>query len=346
MSDISYASAIGSIQYIVQCTKPDIAYALSVTSNYQTCAGEAYWSTVKTILKNLKRTKDMFLIYDFVFKLNDGVVAWKSSKQATTADSTTEAEYIAASEAAKEAVWMKNYIQELGVVPRIAEPVVIFCDNNGAIAQAKELRSHHRFKHILRRYHLLREMGVSLVCPLCCSENEDIEHVFIHCPFVRQVWALSYLRWGLVSVLPSDPCGWVEHLAKNLSIEDFARFITICWVVWWNRNRALMERSSLSAVKIALKISPARWSPPRLGEVKLNFDEAIFALSSEIGLGVIARDSDGACVGWNSVHKKGLLLPEMVEAFAAREAILLACRFGWRRIILEGDYVNLQFKLS
>ncbi|KAL0387729.1 UNVERIFIED_CONTAM: hypothetical protein Sradi_2654700 [Sesamum radiatum] len=55
-------------------------------------------------------------------------------------------------------VWMKNYIQELGVVPSIAEPVVIFCDNNKAIAQAKEPRYHHRSKHILRRYHLLREM--------------------------------------------------------------------------------------------------------------------------------------------------------------------------------------------
>ncbi|KAL0394472.1 UNVERIFIED_CONTAM: hypothetical protein Slati_4413400 [Sesamum latifolium] len=63
-----------------------------------------------------------------------------------------------ASEAVKEAIWMKNYIQELGVVPSIAEPVVIFCDNNGAIAQAKESRSYHHSKHILRRYHLLREM--------------------------------------------------------------------------------------------------------------------------------------------------------------------------------------------
>ncbi|KAL0394402.1 UNVERIFIED_CONTAM: hypothetical protein Slati_4406700 [Sesamum latifolium] len=53
---------------------------------------------------------------------------------------------------------MKNYIQELGVVPSIAEPVVIFYDNNEAIAQAKELRSYHCSKHILRRYHLLREM--------------------------------------------------------------------------------------------------------------------------------------------------------------------------------------------
>ncbi|KAK4381749.1 Secreted RxLR effector protein [Sesamum angolense] len=70
----------------------------------------------------------------FVFKLNGGVVAWKSSKQATTSDSTTEAEYITTSEV----VWMKNYIQELGVVPSIAQPVVIFCDNNRAITQAKE----------------------------------------------------------------------------------------------------------------------------------------------------------------------------------------------------------------
>ncbi|KAL0420307.1 UNVERIFIED_CONTAM: hypothetical protein Slati_3053600 [Sesamum latifolium] len=69
-----------------------------------------------------------------------------------------EAEYIAASEAAKEAVWMKNYIQELGVLPSIAEPVVIFCHNIGAIAKAKEWRSYYRSKHILRRYHLLREM--------------------------------------------------------------------------------------------------------------------------------------------------------------------------------------------
>ncbi|KAL0295549.1 UNVERIFIED_CONTAM: Retrovirus-related Pol polyprotein from transposon TNT 1-94 [Sesamum calycinum] len=81
-----------------------------------------------------------------------------SSNQDITVNSTTEAEYIAASEVAKEVVWMKNYIQELGAVPSISKPVVIFCDNNGAIAQAKELRSHHQSKNILRQYHLLREM--------------------------------------------------------------------------------------------------------------------------------------------------------------------------------------------
>ncbi|KAL0289079.1 UNVERIFIED_CONTAM: Retrovirus-related Pol polyprotein from transposon TNT 1-94 [Sesamum radiatum] len=151
MFDIPYASAVGSIQYVVQCTRPDVAFDLSVTSRYQACAGYSD-SSFQSDEDDAKSQSG------FVFKLNGGVVAWKSSKQDTTADSTTEAEYIAASEAAKEAVWMKNYIEELGVVPSIAEPVVIFCDNNGAIAQAKEPRLHHRSKHILRCYHLLREM--------------------------------------------------------------------------------------------------------------------------------------------------------------------------------------------
>ncbi|KAL0428105.1 UNVERIFIED_CONTAM: Retrovirus-related Pol polyprotein from transposon TNT 1-94 [Sesamum latifolium] len=148
MSDIPYASAVGSIQYVVQCTWPGVAYALRVTSRYQACAGESHWSAVKIILKYLKRTKDMFLIY------GGGELILEGYSDASFQSDDDDAK----SQSAKEAIWTKNYIQELGVVPRIAEPVVIFCDNNGAIAQAKESRSHHRSKHILRRYHLLRVM--------------------------------------------------------------------------------------------------------------------------------------------------------------------------------------------
>ena len=78
----------------------------------------------------------------FIFLLNGGVVSWKSSKQEITTGSTCEAEYIAALEVAKETVWMKKFLLELGVVPSIIDPVLVYCDNNGAIAQAKEPRSH------------------------------------------------------------------------------------------------------------------------------------------------------------------------------------------------------------
>nr|KYP69121.1 Retrovirus-related Pol polyprotein from transposon TNT 1-94 [Cajanus cajan] len=72
-------------------------------------------------------------------------------------DSTTEAKYIAANEATKEAIWTKKFLSELGVVPSVEEPFLLLCDSTGAIAQAKEPRSHQRSKQILRRYHLIRK---------------------------------------------------------------------------------------------------------------------------------------------------------------------------------------------
>ena len=116
MSMIPYASAIRSIMYITLCTRPDVSYTLSVTSRYQSNPGEGHWVAVKNILKYLRRTKDLLLIYgdsdlivsghmhanfqydrddfksqsSYVFTFNGGIVRWKSSKQDTTADSTTK----------------------------------------------------------------------------------------------------------------------------------------------------------------------------------------------------------------------------------------------------------------
>ena len=184
MSMIPYASAIGSIMYAMLCTQPGVSYALSIMSIYKSNSGMGHLVAVKNILKYLRRTKDVFLIYGdrdlivnaysdaifqsdrddsksqsgYAFTLNGGAVSWKSSKQETTAYSTTESEYIVAFEAAKEAVWIKKFVNELGVVLSIVYPILLYCDNNGAIAQAKEPRSHQRSKHVLRRYHLIREI--------------------------------------------------------------------------------------------------------------------------------------------------------------------------------------------
>ncbi|KAJ9545394.1 hypothetical protein OSB04_025101 [Centaurea solstitialis] len=110
----------------------------------------------------------------YVFTLNGGAISWKSSKQDTIADSTTEAEYIAASDAAKEAVWLRNFLSDLRVVASISRPIDIFCDNSGAIAQAKEPREHHKSRHVLRKYHLIREIigrGDVRICKIPTEEN-------------------------------------------------------------------------------------------------------------------------------------------------------------------------------
>jgi hypothetical protein len=179
MSRILYASAIRSIMYAMICTLQDISYAHSVTSRYQYDPGEGHWTAVKNVFKYLRRTKGMFLVYGdeeelvvmgytdasfqtdqddsksqsgYVFTINGGVVCCKSSKQETVADSTTEAEYIAASEAAKEGVWIRKFLSELSVFPSVPSPLDLYCDNNGAIAQAKEPRNHQKNKHVLRKF--------------------------------------------------------------------------------------------------------------------------------------------------------------------------------------------------
>ena len=93
----------------------------------------------------------------YVFLLNGGAVSWCSSKQSIVAGSMCEAEYIAASEAANEGVWMKEFISDLDVIPSASGPMKIFCDNTGAIALAKESRFHKRTKHIKRRFNSIRD---------------------------------------------------------------------------------------------------------------------------------------------------------------------------------------------
>ena len=93
----------------------------------------------------------------YIFILNGGAVSWRSSKQSVITPSTTEAEYVATSKAAQEGVWMKEFMTELGVVPSALDPMAIYCDNNGAIANAKEPRSQNKSKHIKRRFHTIRK---------------------------------------------------------------------------------------------------------------------------------------------------------------------------------------------
>ena len=93
-----------------------------------------------------------------MFTLGGGAISWRSVKQSSFADSTMVVEYIVASESVKEAIWLKNFLLDLGVVPSAQSAITLYCDNSGAVANAKEPRSHKGGKHIKRKYHLIREI--------------------------------------------------------------------------------------------------------------------------------------------------------------------------------------------
>ena len=85
-----------------------------------------------------------------------------------------EVEYVAAFEADKEAVWLKNFLKDLEVVPAIEMPLTVFCDNSGVIANSKEPRSHKKAKHIERKYHLIRDIvqrGDVMVAKIALDNN-------------------------------------------------------------------------------------------------------------------------------------------------------------------------------
>ncbi|XP_043710418.1 secreted RxLR effector protein 161-like [Telopea speciosissima] len=130
MKRIPYASVVGSLMYSMLCTRLDICYSIGIVSWYQSNPRREHWNVVKNILKYLRNTNDHFLVYgleqlsvvgytdsDFqtdkddkkstlgmIFMMGGGGVIWRSAKQKSTADSTIKAEYIAASDATKEAV--------------------------------------------------------------------------------------------------------------------------------------------------------------------------------------------------------------------------------------------------
>ena len=90
--------------------------------------------------------------------LNGGAIVWRSVKQSCVSDSTMEAEYAAASEAVKKAVWLHNFLRDLEIIPNLEQPMVVYYDNSSTVANSKEPRSHQRGKHIKRKFHLIRVM--------------------------------------------------------------------------------------------------------------------------------------------------------------------------------------------
>ncbi|GJZ12566.1 retrotransposon protein, putative, ty1-copia subclass, partial [Tanacetum coccineum] len=112
---------------------------------------DLHWTTVKNILKYLRNTKDMFLIYG-------GVVYWKSTKQSIFITSSAEAKYIAAYDASKEAVWVRKFIFELGVVPTIKELINMYYDNTRAITIANESGITKGARHFHAKVHYLYEV--------------------------------------------------------------------------------------------------------------------------------------------------------------------------------------------
>ena len=109
----------------------------------------------------------------YVFQIGNGTISWSSKKQATVAKSSTEAEYVALSMAAQEAIWLNQLMGDLG--QNMDRPITIFEDNQGAMELAKNPKYHNRTKHIDICHHFVRERVMSNdIKVIYCSTKDNI----------------------------------------------------------------------------------------------------------------------------------------------------------------------------
>ncbi|XP_057806168.1 secreted RxLR effector protein 161-like [Salvia miltiorrhiza] len=170
MEVIPYSNLVGSLMYTMVCTRPDIAHVISVCSRYMADPGKDHWEVLKKVLRYLKGSADKALLFErnveysgdpivgftdsdyaanednrrsqsgYIFTLFGSAVSWKSSLQHVVALSTTEAEYMAVTEAVKEALWLKGIVSDFG------------------IEQKSHQTFHERSKHISVKLHFVRDI--------------------------------------------------------------------------------------------------------------------------------------------------------------------------------------------
>jgi transposase InsO family protein len=180
MKKTPYREAVGSLMYASVASRPDITFAISALSQFLENPGQVHWEAVKRIFRYLAGTKTHALTYGnerhelmgytdadgssqehrhaisgFTFLIDGGAVSWASRKQELVTLSTAEAEYVAATHAAKECIWLRRLINSL--FGPIRNPTTLLCDNQAALRLATDDNYHARTKHIDVRYHFIRQ---------------------------------------------------------------------------------------------------------------------------------------------------------------------------------------------
>ena len=200
MRNVPYQEGVGSLMYLAQGTRPDIAFAVMKLAQQMQNPGPAHWEALKRVIRYLKHTRELWLVWGdtrdglqgfsdadwgsstdfrhsvsgYVFTLGSGAISWSAKKQNVVALSSTEAEYIALAHATKEAFWLRYMFSDLVDSDVLNYPVLINCDNRSAIALAKDNTYHPRTKHIDIRFHFIREAVEDAKIKLAYCPTEDM----------------------------------------------------------------------------------------------------------------------------------------------------------------------------
>ena len=184
VSQLEYSRVIGSLMYLMSCTRPDVAYAVSKLSRYTSNPNGDHWKGIVRVLRYLRYTRDYGLHYirypavlegysdanwisdvknskstsGYVFALAGAAISWKSSKQTVIARSTMESEFIALDKCGEEAEWLRNFLEDIPRWPKPVTAISIHCDSQSAISRAQNVMYNGKSRHIRRRHNTIRQL--------------------------------------------------------------------------------------------------------------------------------------------------------------------------------------------
>ncbi|RVW45362.1 Retrovirus-related Pol polyprotein from transposon RE1 [Vitis vinifera] len=158
-----YQRLVGRLMYLAH-TRPDLAYALSVVSQYMHNPGEQHMNAVMRILR--RSTSDYFTF------VGGNLVTWKSKKQNVVARSSAEAKFRGMTLGLCEALWLRLFLRDLGYLSR--QPIQLFCDNKVACDIAHNPVQHDRTKHVeVDRFFIKEKLDDKIVeLPKIRSEDQ------------------------------------------------------------------------------------------------------------------------------------------------------------------------------
>ncbi|KAJ9556753.1 hypothetical protein OSB04_011367 [Centaurea solstitialis] len=184
VAQLEYTQVLGSLMYIMNCIRPDIAYTVSRLSRYSHNPDKDHWYALVRVLGYLKHTIQYGLHYrkfppviegycdanwisnnseskstsGYVFTLGGASISWKSSKQTVNTRSTMEAEFVALDKAAEEAEWLKSFLEGIPLWPKPVTAIGIHCDSMAALTRAKNQIYNGKSRHIRRRHNTIKDL--------------------------------------------------------------------------------------------------------------------------------------------------------------------------------------------
>ena len=215
-----YQSVIGSLLYLAGATRPDLSQSVHKLAQYSSCPTTEHWSLVKRILRYVKGTVDVGLLFKchsnsslavyadsdyagdlsdrkstsgYVLLKNGAAISWKSKKQSVVAQSTAEAEYVALFFAVQETIWIRRMLHDLH--EELSGPTVVYEDNQAAIKIVQNPVDHPKTKHIATKFHFTRQHVEDGVVKLTyCPTEKMLADIFTK-PLARDRFEM--LRYGL-----------------------------------------------------------------------------------------------------------------------------------------------------